>query len=199
MAHVSKVVPTVWLQIVIFKSSPLDTFLSPFHQYNLPLNKQSNRGFRPLRWLGWEIRTAGLWRWVMPDVSWQCSRLSSKVSMSNTKHSSRVPSWRFVPLRIRPVPFLETSGQICFSKFHLKFILTLFTCSFLKSRYFPKEFNSKVLYFYLPLLSTCLTTRISLDFKTLFRLFLFHSLMGRKKADFLSTFHSHCRDWYDRA
>ena len=59
--------------------------------------------------------------------------LSSKVSTSKIKDSGRTPSWRFVPLRISPVPFLETSGHHFFSKIQLKFILTVFTCSFFKN------------------------------------------------------------------
>lgn len=69
---------------------------------------------------------------------------------------------------------------------------------FLKLLFSEGNQNQNSLFFYLPVLSTCLTTRISLDFKTLFHIFQFHSLMGQEKKKQTSC-HSHCRDWYDTA
>ena len=97
---------------------------------------------------------------IVPDVSGQYSRLSSKVSMSKMKDSGRIPSWGFVPLRIRPVTYLETSGHLYFSTIQIKFILTVFTCSFfLKVTVFRANLAPKFSIFCLPLLSTCLTTQ----------------------------------------
>lgn len=162
----------VWLQNIAFNSSPLDTILSQFHQHAFLLNNRSKQVFRSLQWLGWGIRTAGIWR----RVWFQTFQDNLVVCLQR----SVCPRWDTrAELLLRDL-YIWGWDQYLFSKRRiisasLRFILILSLHDslflFLKLLFSEGNQHQNSLFFYLPVLSTCLTTRISLDFKTLFHVF----------------------------
>jgi hypothetical protein len=171
-----------------------------FYQHTFLFNSRSNRVFGSLQRSGWDIRTAGIWRWVL------CPMFRDNVVVYFQR--SVCPRWNTRAEFLLGDLYLYEKNQYLFSKrldistslsFNLNLPLQCLIFSFLKTCFFPRKFSTKILYF----LSPCSIYMSNHTYQYRLQNFISRILIslvnGKKKAEFLPTFHSHCRDWYDTA